>query len=87
MLAQYDVCFSDLVAELPFTLMHPKPEDDPDNQRPGSAAGRPPSSLPPDNTSQDTALDANLIQLDAWVLAPSVGCLVFLISYIRAREY
>jgi len=26
----------ELAAELPFTLMHPKPEPDPDNERKGS---------------------------------------------------
>ena len=33
----FDNCFRELVAELPFTLMHPKPESDPD--RPSSSSG------------------------------------------------
>lgn len=48
----------DLVAELPFILMHPKPEEEP----------APPSMSPSRRVSKDagnTTEDANLIQLDA----------------------
>jgi len=44
----------DLVAELPFTLMHPKPEDDPDDR---------PASAPPAPAPQGGE-EANLIELD-----------------------
>ncbi|XP_012252037.1 beta-arrestin-1 isoform X4 [Athalia rosae] len=53
-------CFfgSDLVAELPFILMHPKPEEEP----PAPATARPsPAHQPVDG---EVAVDTNLIQLD-----------------------
>lgn len=58
--------FRDLVAELPFILMHPKPEEDP----PLPITARPSPSLEPSNKEggDDAAVDTNLIQLDTWVL-------------------
>ncbi|KDR24393.1 beta-arrestin-1 isoform X2 [Zootermopsis nevadensis] len=52
----------DLVAELPFILMHPKPEEDP----PLPITTRPSPSHEPRNTEGDdgVAVDTNLIQLD-----------------------
>lgn len=54
------VLIRDLVAELPFILMHPKPEEEP---------APPVSSSPSRRVSKDagnnTPDDANLIQLDA----------------------
>jgi beta-arrestin len=48
----------DLVAELPFTLMHAKPEDDPPPlQRPAQTLQN--------NNENNAPVDANLIQLDA----------------------
>ncbi|KAF2361696.1 Arrestin C-terminal-like domain [Trinorchestia longiramus] len=68
----------DLVAELPFTLMHPKPEEDADTQRGGACGsdlGRPSSSDAPDNASTDPAIDTNLIQLDADAAEPAPAAL------------
>ena len=63
------LCFVDnryLVAELPFTLMHPKPEDDSETARPSSSGVAPTdrqiSSLQAEGG--DTPIDTNLIQLD-----------------------
>ena len=69
----------ELVAELPFTLMHPKPEEQ-YFDRPSSSSGSPKSeSLAPQNTvlaagalavggkengDGDVLIDTNLIQLD-----------------------
>lgn len=59
---------SDLVAELPFILMHPKPEEDPDN---GPTVSARPSLTSasigdaPVDQSKNCNTDANLIQLDA----------------------
>jgi beta-arrestin len=54
--------FRDLVAELPFILMHPKPEEDP----PLPITARPSPSHEPSNKEggDDVAVDTNLIQLD-----------------------
>jgi hypothetical protein len=54
--------FRDLVAELPFILMHPKPEED----SPLPITTRPSPSHEPRNKEggDDAAVDANLIQLD-----------------------
>ena len=51
----------DVVAELPFILMHPKPPEESKNDEP--------SSLSNHNTSENpSAVDHNLIQLDeTWV--------------------
>lgn len=49
----------DLVAELPFTLMHPKPEDE-EPALTSSPSGNEPNDL----KSNDKLLEANLIQLD-----------------------
>ncbi|XP_026474273.1 beta-arrestin-1 [Ctenocephalides felis] len=60
----------DLVAELPFILMHPKPEEDPDN---GPTVSARPSLTSasigdaPVDQSKNCNTDANLIQLDAEV--------------------
>ena len=69
------ICFSELVAELPFTLMHPKPEED----RPSSSSGSHKSeeASTKENGEEKTAtaeggskaiaepmVDTNLIQLD-----------------------
>jgi len=68
----------DLVAELPFTLMHPKPEEDLDNARPCSsdavtAAAETSGSVQgaEGSTAQDPAIDTNLIQLDTLVYCTS----------------
>ncbi|XP_018026167.1 beta-arrestin-1 isoform X1 [Hyalella azteca] len=59
----------DLVAELPFTLMHPKPEEDADTVRGGACGGDIAGSTQPSTAAdldhQDPAVDTNLIQLDA----------------------
>jgi beta-arrestin len=54
--------FRDLVAELPFILMHPKPEEEP----PLPITARPSPSHEPGNKEDgdDVAVDTNLIQLD-----------------------
>lgn len=53
--------FSDLVAELPFTLMHPKPEEEPEvNNKPAL----PPASSPTQDPNSAPAVDTNLIELD-----------------------
>ena len=54
--------FRDLVAELPFILMHPKPEEDP----PLPITARPSSSHELGNREggDDVTVDTNLIQLD-----------------------
>ncbi|KAK3856393.1 hypothetical protein Pcinc_037281 [Petrolisthes cinctipes] len=50
----------DLVAELPFTLMHPKPEEEPENNKPA-----PPAASSPSQDSETTPpVDTNLIELD-----------------------
>lgn len=49
---------SELVAELPFILMHPKPEE----EEPAPSTARPSPTHKTD--SGETPLDANLIQLD-----------------------
>uniref|UniRef100_A0A1B6D017 Uncharacterized protein n=1 Tax=Clastoptera arizonana TaxID=38151 RepID=A0A1B6D017_9HEMI len=49
--------FRDLVAELPFILMHPKPEDEPQ-----ALPGR---DSPSKATTDSVPVDTNLIQLDA----------------------
>ncbi|KAI5755488.1 hypothetical protein M8J77_017352 [Diaphorina citri] len=49
----------DLVAELPFTLMHPKPEDE-EPALPSTPSGGEPHEL----KSNDKIMEANLIQLD-----------------------
>ena len=65
---------SELVAELPFTLMHPKPEED----RPSSSSGSHKSDTSAkengeektasgggaENSAKDASVDTNLIQLD-----------------------
>lgn len=50
----------DLVAELPFILMHPKPEEEP-------PAGFSPMHRPSKDASTNVPVDQNLIQLDAYV--------------------
>ncbi|XP_047480739.1 beta-arrestin-1-like isoform X4 [Penaeus chinensis] len=51
----------DLVAELPFTLMHPKPEEEPEvNNKPAV----PPASSPTQDPNSAPAVDTNLIELD-----------------------
>ncbi|ROT71189.1 Beta-arrestin-1 [Penaeus vannamei] len=51
----------DLVAELPFTLMHPKPEEEPEvNNKPAL----PPASSPTQDPNSAPAVDTNLIELD-----------------------
>ena len=68
--------FSELVAELPFTLMHPKPEED----RPSSSSGSHKSEASmkengeekaasagvaqPSSSTAEPMVDTNLIQLD-----------------------
>jgi len=54
--------FRDLVAELPFILMHPKPEEEP----PLPITARPSPSHETGNKEDgdDVAVDTNLIQLD-----------------------
>ena len=49
--------YRDLVAELPFTLMHPKPEEEPEppTKNTGSASA---------TVSESAPVDANLIELD-----------------------
>lgn len=47
------------MAELPFILMHPKPEEEP------PAGWTSPSHRPSNETSSSVPADANLIQLDA----------------------
>lgn len=57
----------ELVAELPFTLMHPKPEPDPDNSRPSTEkTSSSPNALEENvpETGADIPVDTNLIQLD-----------------------
>jgi hypothetical protein len=49
----------DLVAELPFTLMHPKPEDE-EPALPSTPSGGEPHEL----KSNDKIMEANLIQLE-----------------------
>nr|CAD7429360.1 unnamed protein product [Timema monikensis] len=53
-------CSTDLVAELPFILMHPKPEEEtlPPTARPS------PSHAANKDNGDDMPVDANLIQLD-----------------------
>lgn len=51
----------DLVAELPFILMHPKPEE----ETPAPTSGSRRSSK---DVGADVPVDANLIQLDAYVM-------------------
>jgi hypothetical protein len=53
--------FSDLVAELPFILMHPKPEDEPLLPALNSSPSH--ASDAPDGQRTDPAVE-NLIQLD-----------------------
>lgn len=48
--------FRDLVAELPFTLMHPKPEEDP--------LPNPSSRRNSKDVGNNVPVDTNLIQLD-----------------------
>ena len=74
----YAICYcSELVAELPFTLMHPKPLDE---DRPSSSSGSHKSessitnkengeSSKPSSEQKivDDLVDTNLIQLDPWV--------------------
>lgn len=59
MLLYITIFLRDLVAELPFILMHPKPEEEP----------IPPSVTPSRRVSKDgendVPVDTNLIQLDA----------------------
>lgn len=50
----------DLVAELPFTLMHPKPEEEPESNK--SAA--PATSSPTQDSDSAPPVDTNLIELD-----------------------
>lgn len=58
------VIFSDLVAELPFILMHPKPEE----EYPMPLVNCSSPSRPSTDAGSDVPVDANLIQLDAYVL-------------------
>lgn len=51
----------DLVAELPFILMHPKPEE----EEPSQTAT--PSRRASKDVGNNVPVDTNLIQLDAWV--------------------
>lgn len=53
--------FSDLVAELPFILMHPKPEEEP--ALPSTAKPSPSHGVKNDTTN-NVPVDTNLIQLD-----------------------
>lgn len=55
----FDAFFRDLVAELPFTLMHPKPEEEPD-VLPRTSASQSGSEAQDANPTVDT----NLIELD-----------------------
>lgn len=54
-----NIYFRDLVAELPFILMHPKPEEEviPASVTPSRRVSR--------DGEHDVPVDANLIQLDA----------------------
>lgn len=52
---------SELVAELPFILMHPKPEE----EEPAPPTARP---SPTQKTDSEIPLDTNLIQLDTYVI-------------------
>ena len=58
--------FRDLVAELPFILMHPKPEEEP--PLPITAHQSPSHETGSKEDGDDVAVDTNLIQLDTWVL-------------------
>lgn len=51
--------YRDLVAELPFILMHPKPIDDPPPH-----AARSTSSAPNVQSDDNVAIDTDLIRLD-----------------------
>lgn len=59
----------DVVAELPFVLMHPKPEDDPE------PSGATPTDGDPNHVNSEGAKqesnDFNLIQLDTYVYPSS----------------
>ncbi|XP_069941591.1 beta-arrestin-1 isoform X4 [Cherax quadricarinatus] len=50
----------DLVAELPFTLMHPKPEEEPESNKTTAPA----TSSPTQDSESTPPVDANLIELD-----------------------
>ncbi|XP_045113811.1 beta-arrestin-1-like isoform X2 [Portunus trituberculatus] len=50
----------DLVAELPFTLMHPKPEEEPENNK----TTAPTTSSPTQDSESTPPVDTNLIELD-----------------------
>ncbi|KAK8383156.1 hypothetical protein O3P69_011583 [Scylla paramamosain] len=50
----------DLVAELPFTLMHPKPEEEPENNK----TAAPTTSSPTQDSESTPPVDTNLIELD-----------------------
>lgn len=64
----------DLVAELPFILMHPKPEEE-------VSAGISPIHRPNKDSTANVAIDQNLIQLDAYVV--DVGVIHFTYSLFR----
>lgn len=68
-LVHTDYC-RDLVAELPFTLMHPKPEEEPENNK---TAG-PTTSSPSQDSESAPAVDTNLIELDTLVALPWQYC-------------
>lgn len=50
------VLFSDVIADLPFTLTHPKP--------PELLPSRPPSAVPPFESADEQAVNVDLIQLN-----------------------
>jgi len=67
----------ELAAELPFTLMHPKPEYECE-KKPSVSGGKSSSPVAPDNDGEvvdhnEIAVDTNLIQLDTDDLAPAGG--------------
>lgn len=70
------ICWRDLVAELPFTLMHPKPEEEP-----------PPVAAPQENTTDKTESmdnnDTNLIQLEYVYILHFVFWMIFLNFLLR----
>lgn len=60
----YFLFFRDLVAELPFTLMHPMPEDDVPTLPPRVSPAHSMAQAN-GNTGDNVPVDNNLIQLDA----------------------
>ncbi|GLG96373.1 Beta-arrestin-1 [Gryllus bimaculatus] len=71
----------DLAAELPFILMHPKPEEEP----PLPPTARPSPSHAPSGGADDVAVDTNLIQLDTDGILPDQDDDIIFEDFARLR--